>query len=88
MSSYIGDTRRKKFKKIKNTSDKKNFINKYGHLRPGTYDILSKRYDEGKEIYFNSKKIKIIRPVAHAANMWKSCGERCTRGRPGKSLRP
>ena len=23
------------------------FLQKYGHLRPGTYDINSKRYDEG-----------------------------------------
>ena len=32
------------------------FITKYGHLRPGTYDICSKRYDEGKEIYFDWNK--------------------------------
>lgn len=29
------------------------FLDKYGHLRPGAYDILSPRYDEGPEIYFN-----------------------------------
>ena len=28
--------------------DKKNFLLKYGHLRPGTYDIMSKRYDQLK----------------------------------------
>ncbi len=28
------------------------FLSKYGHLRPGTYDILSKRYDEDFETYF------------------------------------
>lgn len=28
------------------------FIQKYGHLRPGTYDINSKRYDEAPDIYF------------------------------------
>lgn len=27
-------------------------IAKYGHLRPGTYDILSPRYDEHPELYF------------------------------------
>lgn len=28
------------------------FIKKYGHLRPGTYDITSLRYDEAPELYF------------------------------------
>lgn len=28
------------------------FFERYGHLRPGTYDILSKRYDENFESYF------------------------------------
>ncbi len=30
------------------------FLARYGHLRPGTYNILSKRYDEAFEIYFPS----------------------------------
>ena len=29
-----------------NTELKMNFKNKYGHLRPGTYDILAPRYDD------------------------------------------
>ena len=29
------------------------FLQKYGHLRPGTYDILSLRYDEAPDLYFN-----------------------------------
>jgi len=28
------------------------FLKKYGHLRPGTYDILSERYDENPDLYF------------------------------------
>ena len=28
------------------------FLKKYGHLRPGTYDITSLRYDEAPELYF------------------------------------
>ncbi len=32
---------------------KNDFLNKYGHLRPGTYDILSSRYDEEPELYFD-----------------------------------
>lgn len=30
----------------------KAFLRKYGHLRPGTYDITSLRYDEAPELYF------------------------------------
>ena len=33
--------------------DRTSFLAKYGHLRPGTYDILSPRYDEAPELYFN-----------------------------------
>lgn len=29
------------------------FLKQYGHLRPGTYDICSPRYDQGQERYFN-----------------------------------
>lgn len=32
------------------------FLETYGHLRPGTYDILSPRYDEDFERYFGSSK--------------------------------
>ena len=35
------------------TLSKKAFLEKYGHLRPGTYDICSPRYDEAPERYFN-----------------------------------
>ncbi len=38
--------------------DKEHFLNKYGHLRPGTYDILSPRYDETPDIYFDWNNIK------------------------------
>ncbi|UOF88962.1 hypothetical protein LSG31_13615 [Fodinisporobacter ferrooxydans] len=33
--------------------DKEEFLKEYGHLRPGTYDILSPRYDEDSDYYFN-----------------------------------
>jgi glutamine kinase len=33
--------------------NKGEFLSIYGHLRPGTYDILSKRYDEAPEMYFD-----------------------------------
>lgn len=29
------------------------FLDQYGHLRPGTYDITSLRYDEAPDLYFN-----------------------------------
>jgi phosphoenolpyruvate synthase/pyruvate phosphate dikinase len=37
---------------------KKEFLQKYGHLRPGTYDISSKRYDEDCDGYFNFSQKK------------------------------
>ncbi|MCM1179014.1 MAG: PEP-utilizing enzyme [Clostridium sp.] len=35
---------------------KADFLLKYGHLRPGTYDISSKRYDEAPDLYFDWNK--------------------------------
>jgi adenylylsulfate kinase-like enzyme/phosphohistidine swiveling domain-containing protein len=32
---------------------KPEFLARYGHLRPGTYDILSARYDEAPDLYFD-----------------------------------
>src|SRR4029077_3464553 len=29
------------------------FLHPYGHCRPGTYDILSPRYDEAPDLYFD-----------------------------------
>lgn len=37
-----------------NHQTKADFIKRYGHLRPGTYDILSPRYDEGSTDLFNT----------------------------------
>jgi len=34
-------------------STKAEFLARYGHLRPGTYDILSPRYDEAPDLYFD-----------------------------------
>ena len=33
--------------------NKISFLKRYGHLRPGTYDILSSRYDEAPDLYFD-----------------------------------
>jgi glutamine kinase len=35
------------------TLDKATLLARYGHLRPGTYDILSPRYDEAPDLYFD-----------------------------------
>lgn len=35
------------------TMDRVTFLSRYGHLRPGTYDILSPRYDEAPDLYFD-----------------------------------
>jgi glutamine kinase len=32
---------------------REDFLARYGHLRPGTYDILSPRYDEEPDLYFD-----------------------------------
>ena len=42
--------------------DKKKFLNKYGHLRPGTYEITSLNYRKNFKNYFSnySKSKKII----------------------------
>lgn len=33
---------------------RESFLDKYGHLRPGTYDICSRRYDEAFDEYFST----------------------------------
>jgi adenylylsulfate kinase-like enzyme/phosphohistidine swiveling domain-containing protein len=37
---------------------KADFLARYGHLRPGTYDILSPRYDAAPDLYFDWSKPK------------------------------
>ena len=36
--------------------DKKKFLDKYGHLRPGTYDINSKRYDQTNKYFLQTPR--------------------------------
>lgn len=35
------------------TLSRDQFLDRYGHLRPGSYDILSPRYDEAPDLYFD-----------------------------------
>jgi hypothetical protein len=39
-----------------------NVLKKYGHLRPGTYEITNLRYDEAPELYFKKLKNDISLP--------------------------
>ena len=50
-----------------NILSKEEFIKKYGHLRPGTYDILSPTYFSHKNKYFdwNARKINSIKKNFH-----------------------
>lgn len=48
---------------FKNMS-KDDFLKEYGHLRPGTYDINSLRYDEAPDLYFNWDKKEEREPVS------------------------
>jgi len=40
------------------------FLGTYGHLRPGTYDILSPRYDEAPDQYFTWSEPRAAAPAA------------------------
>ena len=52
------------YQNIRDKKDKKNFLNIYGHLRPSTYSIVSKNYNENFNKYFSNsikKEKKIIK---------------------------
>ena len=53
-SQMLNDSTKVKSKGI----NKKKFMKKYGHLRPGTYDIASRRYDQMKNFKFNARRKK------------------------------
>jgi phosphohistidine swiveling domain-containing protein len=42
---------------------KTEFLARYGHLRPGTYDILSPRYDEAPDLYFDWTAHRVSEPA-------------------------
>ncbi len=50
---------------------KADFLARYGHLRPGTYDILSPRYDEAPDLYFDwsSARTKVPEPPRFALSI-------------------
>ena len=47
----------------KGTISPKKFMVEYGHLRPGTYDITSKRYDQIKNFYFKIDRKKLKKKI-------------------------
>jgi glutamine kinase len=47
---------------INNKISKKQFLKKYGHLRPGTYDITVLRYDNEEKFFENLKFLKRTKP--------------------------
>lgn len=48
---------------------KTDFLKKYGHLRPGTYDITALRYDKNKKFFENVKHLtKVNRKPLHVDN--------------------
>lgn len=51
-----------------NQLDRESFLKKYGHLRPGTYDILSPRYDEEPERYFDWNNQNKMTSGSHREN--------------------
>ena len=60
ITDQLSEDNKKLFKK---KITKKNFLDKYGHLRPSTYDIGYENYHEGFNRYFsnfNKKKIKQV----------------------------
>ena len=50
---------------INNELSKKQFLKKYGHLRPGTYDITASRYDIQKKFFDDVKLLKYNTKNAH-----------------------
>ena len=48
----------KQLARDRNDLSKEDFIKKYGHLRPGTYDITMDRYDKNPVKYFEDTSVK------------------------------
>ncbi|WP_394200680.1 PEP-utilizing enzyme [Shewanella waksmanii] len=53
------------------TLNREEFLKKYGHLRPGTYDITSARYDSTPDKYFDWQDAKDELPTTHSFKLSK-----------------
>ncbi len=51
------DTIAKQMARDRSALSKEKFLARYGHLRPGTYDILSLNYREGYDLYFSNQPL-------------------------------
>lgn len=58
-------------KMAENTISKEEFIKKYYHLRPGTYDITSKRYDSNLELLNDMEIVRFKKPLLKKFNLEK-----------------
>ncbi len=69
----------KKLNRDRANLDRQTFLSRYGHLRPGTYDILSSRYDEKPDLYFKwSEKplcLEKIKPFSLTLNQITEIGK-------------
>jgi phosphohistidine swiveling domain-containing protein len=53
-SSLVNDMRRLQLSEL----SRSDFMAEYGHLRPGTYDILSRRYDQMPDLGMNDAQVR------------------------------
>jgi len=53
------------FKLSRGEITKENIMEDFGHLRPGTYDIMSFRYDENFDGYFTPISIDAYKPISY-----------------------
>lgn len=66
VEAFMGslDTVASRMERDSRSLGRREFLERYGHLRPGTYDILSPRYDEAPERYFDfSRRARSARPA-------------------------
>jgi phosphohistidine swiveling domain-containing protein len=49
---------------------REDFLGVYGHLRPGTYDITSRRYDEAFDLYFSAGASGFLGENGRAGATW------------------
>ena len=69
----------KKLTEDKENLNKEEFLKKYGHLRPGTYDILSPRYDEKPDDYFIwNSDVNSSKPTSHEFKLEKKRNDEIT----------
>jgi hypothetical protein len=52
LDTVTGRLRTEAYQLSEGRLSRQEFLERYGHLRPGTYDILSNRYDESFDTYF------------------------------------